>query len=87
LQGFLLCKDVGIARTGQQVYGPGQTPLEVGADGTVIITREASEVFRAETIASGNGRPPSHGPTPKRPLIRLAEEGATEFVVPDNGRE
>lgn len=55
-EGFLLCMDVPIARTGQQVYGPGETPV-VAKDGRVVIHREESEVFRPETIASFNGKP------------------------------
>jgi len=55
-EGYLLCLDVPIARTGWQEYGPGETPLEVGDDGRVWIHREADEVFRAQTIASFNGK-------------------------------
>jgi hypothetical protein len=28
--GFLLCRDVPIARTEMQLYGPGETPIEPG---------------------------------------------------------
>lgn len=56
-EGFLLCLGVPIARTGEQVYGEGETPLEVGDDGTVVITRDESEVFRKETLASFEGKP------------------------------
>jgi hypothetical protein len=86
-QGFLLCKNVGIARTGKQVYGPGQTPLEVGPDGTVIIDREASEVFRAETVASGNGSTFVVWFHTGKLSHPVDQEGATEFVVPDNWKE
>ena len=86
-QGFLLCKDVPIARTGQQVYGPGQTPIDVGADGTVIIDREASEVFRAETVASGNGATFVVWFHTGKLSHPVSQEGATEFVVPDNWKE
>ena len=54
---FLLCKNVAIARTGSQIYGPGETPIEVGNDGTSIVTREAKEVFHPDTIASFHGKP------------------------------
>ena len=56
-EGFLLCIGVSIARTGEMVYAAGETPLEVGQDGQVIIDREESEVFRPETIASFEGKP------------------------------
>lgn len=55
--GFLHCKNVPIARTGQQIYGPEETPIAVGSDGRAIIEREAEEVFRPETMASFNGAP------------------------------
>lgn len=55
-EGYLLCCDVPIARTGWQEYGPGETPLEVGEDGRVWISREADEVFRPQTVASFNGK-------------------------------
>ena len=51
-EGFLVCLGVSIARTGEMVYGVGECPIEPGPDGRVVITREAAEVFRPETIAS-----------------------------------
>jgi hypothetical protein len=57
-EGFLLCQEVPIARTGNQIYGPDETPVEVGANGnSVTILREEDQVFRPETIASFNGKP------------------------------
>jgi hypothetical protein len=56
-EGFLLCRNVPIARTGSQIYGPGEIPVEPGADGLVNITRDEAEVFRPDTIASFNGKP------------------------------
>lgn len=70
-EGFLVCIGVPIARTGEMVYGRGETPLEVGDDGQVLIHREAEEVFRPETMASFEGK-----------AITLAHP--TEFVAPDN---
>lgn len=55
-EGYLLCLGVPVARTGWQDYGPGETPLEVGSDGVVWINRDSKEVFRAQTIASFNGK-------------------------------
>jgi len=53
---FLLCTDVAIARTGEQIYGKGETPIEPGPDGLVHIFREEKEVFSPKTIASANGK-------------------------------
>jgi hypothetical protein len=56
-EGFLLCTDVPIARTGTLLYGEGETPLNVGKDGIVKIDRDPDEVFRKETLASFEGKP------------------------------
>lgn len=56
-EGFLLCEEVPIARTGMMIYGPDETPIDAGPEGIVKIHRDASEVFRAETIASAQGKP------------------------------
>lgn len=70
-EGFLLCLDVSIARTGQMKYGPDETPLETGAQGIVIISRDEDEIFRPETIASFEGKP-------------VTIQHPTEFVTPEN---
>lgn len=56
-EGFLLCRDVPIARTGTQIYGPGETPLDDGPDGIVKVEREEDEVFAPSTVASFAGKP------------------------------
>lgn len=56
-EGFLICYNVPIARTGEMIYGDGESPIKVGPDGKAIVTREAKEVFRPETIASFEGKP------------------------------
>ena len=55
-EGFLLCEEVAIARTGMMIYGPDETPISAGPEGVTKIFREADEVFRAETIASAMGK-------------------------------
>jgi len=55
-EGYLLIEDVPIARTGTQIYGPNETPVSAGPDGISRIDRNPEEVFRAETIASFNGK-------------------------------
>jgi hypothetical protein len=55
-EGFLLCKDVPVARTGMMLYGPDETPIEAGADGIARIYRDADELFNALTIASAVGK-------------------------------
>lgn len=73
-EGYLLCLDVPIARTGWQQYGPNETPLEVGEDGFVWILREVDEVFKPQTIASFNAK----SITIKHP---------NDWVAPDNWQE
>jgi uncharacterized protein len=70
-EGFLVCIGVPIARTGNMVYGPGETPLDAGKDGKVSVTRDEDEVFRPETIASFEGK-----------AVTIAHPD--EFVGPDN---
>lgn len=73
-EGFLVCIGVPIARTGEMVYGEGETPLEVGPDGRILIHREEAEVFRPETIASFEGK-----------AVTITHP--TEFVSPENWSE
>lgn len=56
-EGFLLCEDVPVARTGEMLYGPGEVPVEPGPDGLIRISRTPDEVFRPETLASCIGKP------------------------------
>jgi len=56
-EGFLVCKDVVLARTGTMIYGPHETPVAPGPDGVAHITRTEKEVFRPETVDSFNGKP------------------------------
>ncbi len=55
-EGYLVCSAVSIARTGEMIYGKGETPIDPGEDGRVVIQREADEVFRPETMASFEGK-------------------------------
>ena len=73
-EGFLLCEGVPIARTGEQLYGPDETPLKVGKDGLVHVQREEDEVFRPETMASFEGKD-------------VVDEHPEEGVSPENWRE
>lgn len=73
-EGFLVCEDVPIARTGEMIYGPGETPLSPGHDGIVHVLREESEVFRPEYIASYVGK-------------SVVDDHPPDEVRPDNWRE
>lgn len=56
-EGYLLCREVKLGRTGKMVYGPDETPVTTGPNGFVEIDREADEVFDADSIASALGKP------------------------------
>ncbi len=56
-EGFLLCEEVPVARTGEMLYGPGEVPVEPGPDGLIRISRTPEEVFRDATLASCIGKP------------------------------
>jgi len=56
-EGFLICYDVPVARTGEMIYGPDETPIKVGRDGRVKIYRNEAEVFSPKSMASLNGKP------------------------------
>lgn len=71
-EGFLLCEEVPLARTGEMLYGPGELPgdIPVGADGIVHVLRDPDEVFRPEFVTSFAGKPlvddhPSSDVTPE----------------------
>src|ERR1700735_1355778 len=56
--GFLICYDVPLARIGEQIYGPDETPIKPTSSlQYVTIKRDPEEVFRPETIASAIGKP------------------------------
>ena len=62
-EGFLICRNVPIARTGYQTY----LPEEIGRSGgaPVSVYRDASEVFSAGTLASFEGKPVTCGHPPQ----------------------
>lgn len=56
-EGFLLCVDVPIGRTGELLYAPGEVPVGPGDNGLIRISRDAAALFDPDTIASFNGKP------------------------------
>ena len=57
-EGYLLCKDVAISRTGILIYAAGEIMgVEMGADGTANVERPSAEVFDPESMASFEGKP------------------------------
>lgn len=60
-EGFLVCQNTAIARTGTMFYTSGEVEVEAGPDGVVRIERDPEEVFRPETLASFEGKPVTIG--------------------------
>ena len=64
-EGFLVCLDVPVARTGKMIYNrntesdimPWLKDVEADESGMVTVIRDAEEVFRPETMASFEGKP------------------------------
>jgi hypothetical protein len=76
-EGYLLCLDVPVARTGVMHYLPEELPEEIAAhatEETVLVYRLPEDVFAPETVASFEGKPVTVG----------HPEG---FVTPDNWKE
>ena len=73
-EGFLLCEEVAIGRTGMMIYGPDETPIAAGPDGVTKIFREEADIFRPETIASALGK-------------AVANDHPEEDVSPENWKE
>lgn len=55
-EGFLVCEDVPISRTGMMVYGPDELPIDGSKQGYVKITRSDDALFNDATIASFSGK-------------------------------
>lgn len=56
-EGYLLCRDVRIARVGEMLYTADELPeLEPGPDGIIRVTRGPEDLFRPETIQSFQGK-------------------------------
>lgn len=68
-EGYMLCRNVPIGRTGLLVYAPGEVPVSPGPRGLIEIERRAEEVFRQNTIDSFAAKPVcnDHPPTDINP--------------------
>jgi hypothetical protein len=57
-EGFLVCHDVAIARTGEQLYLPSEVSgVNKGGNSYITVERDEADVFDAETMASFEGKP------------------------------
>ena len=73
-EGFLLCSDVAIARTGTLIYADGEIPADPNEEGIIYVKRSPEEVFSNEAMASFEGKP-------------VTNLHPNELVSPDNWQE
>lgn len=68
-EGFLVCTDVPVARTGSMMYGANEVPVASGRDGTITIHRDEDAVFHDNFLASLLAKPVvnDHPPTDVTP--------------------
>ncbi len=55
-EGFLLCRNVPVARTGSLFYDASEVPVAPGVTGDVEVVREDEDLFNPATMASLNGK-------------------------------
>lgn len=55
-EGFLICRDVCLARTGEQIYHSHEIPGIPAKNGVVVAVRDEDEVFSPEAIESFRGK-------------------------------
>lgn len=74
-EGYLICFDVCIGRTGEQVYGAEELPgVSADAQGEIRISRPEEEVFAPASMRSYEGKP-------------VTLEHPAELVSPENWRQ
>lgn len=54
-EGYLLCREVAIARTGEMLYAAGEVPVD-DSGGIIIVTRSPEDLFNPVTMASFEGK-------------------------------
>lgn len=85
-EGYLICHDVSIARTGTQQYLPKELGLE--GEGLITVFRNENEVFKPAAIASFEGKPvtDNHPPVDVMPdNYSIYTKGVVQNVRRGNG--
>ncbi|WP_179995585.1 DUF2213 domain-containing protein [Acinetobacter sp. YH16053] len=55
-EGYLLCRDVPVARIGTLMYGDGEVPVKADSTGLILIQRGEEDLFDPKTMASFEGK-------------------------------
>lgn len=85
-EGYLICHDVPIARTGTQQYMPKELGLE--GEGLITVFRNENEVFKPAAVASFEGKPvtDNHPPVDVMPdNYSIYTKGVVQNVRRGNG--
>ena len=89
-EGYLLCLNVPVARTGTQEYLPEELGLSPGPPGLISVLRPEAEVFSPATIASFEGMPVTNDHPPDGvdvSNIRALQKGHAHNVRRGSGEE
>lgn len=73
-EGYLLCRDVPLARIGKLIYGNGEVPVTADNTGIIIIERDEDVLFDPRTIASFEGKP-------------VTDDHPDDWVSPENWKD
>ncbi|EFF82119.1 hypothetical protein HMP0015_2401 [Acinetobacter haemolyticus ATCC 19194] len=73
-EGYLLCRDVPIARIGTLMYAEGEVPVTADNTGLILIQRGEDVLFDPITIASAESKP-------------ITDDHPDDWVSPDNWKE
>ena len=65
VEGFLICKNVPIARTGEQEYLARDLALDGDPERVIKVNRYEADVFEPATLASFEGKPVTDGHPPE----------------------
>lgn len=72
-EGYLLCRDVAIARTGELTYADGEIPVNA-KNGIITVSRSADDLFKPETMMSFEGKV-------------VTNDHPEDWVTPENWKE
>lgn len=73
-EGYLLCRDVPVARIGTLMYGDGEVPVTADNTGLILIQRGEDDLFDPKTIASFEGK-------------AVTDDHPDDWVSPTNWKE
>lgn len=73
-EGYLLCRDVPLARIGTLMYGDGEVPVTADNTGLILIQRGEDDLFDPKTIASFEGK-------------AVTDDHPEDWVSPTNWKE